>query len=86
MACIHWEYPLLVALLDRWDAKTCTFHLPTGEMTITVEDIYRLYQLPIHGQRIQHIVDRARALPAISYLYGVAQVNTIVSEITSRGI
>ena len=72
MGRIHWEYPLLAALLDRWDAVTCTFHLSTGEMTVIVEDIHRLYRLPVHGQRIQHLVDRIGALPAISYLYGAA--------------
>ena len=49
---IHFEYPLLVALLDRWDAHTSTSHLPIGEMMITIEDIHRLYRIPIHGQRI----------------------------------
>jgi len=37
---IHWDYPLLAALLDRWDAHTLTFHLPTREMMITVEEIH----------------------------------------------
>jgi len=49
MGHIHWEYPLLAALLDRWDARTYTFHLATREMTITIEDMHRLYRLPIHG-------------------------------------
>lgn len=78
MGRIHWEYPLLVALLDRWDACTCTFHLLIKKMTIIVEDIHRLYRLPIHGQRIQHLVDKVGALLMISYLYGVDHVNTII--------
>jgi len=48
VGCIHWEYPLLAALLDRWDAYTSTFHLPTREMMIIVEDIHQLYRLLIH--------------------------------------
>lgn len=86
MGHIHWKYPLLATLLDRWDAQTCTFHLPIGEMTITIEDIHKLYRLPVYGQRIQHVVDRARALLTISYLSRAAQVNTIIFKITFGGI
>ncbi|KAH9301761.1 hypothetical protein KI387_013344, partial [Taxus chinensis] len=29
---------LMVSLIERWDPATNVFHLPTGEMTITLED------------------------------------------------
>ncbi|KAH9296025.1 hypothetical protein KI387_039613, partial [Taxus chinensis] len=32
------DHILMVALIDRWDSVTNTFHLPTGEMTVTLED------------------------------------------------
>ena len=44
---IHLDYPLVVALLERWDSTMSTFHLLIGEMMITMEDIHHLYQLPI---------------------------------------
>jgi len=31
MGCIHWDYPLLVALLERWDSTTSSFHLLGGD-------------------------------------------------------
>ena len=86
MGRIDWKCSLLATLLDRWDVVTCTFYLSTREMTIIVEDIHRLYRLPIHGQRILHVVDRAGALIVISYLYGATRVDTIMSEIISGGI
>jgi len=58
MGCIHYEYPLLAALLKRWKSTTSTFHLLIGEMTITMEDIHHLYCLPIYVQRIHNSIDR----------------------------
>ncbi|KAH9302206.1 hypothetical protein KI387_013789, partial [Taxus chinensis] len=42
----------MVALIERWDPATNVFHLPTGEMTITLEDVYRILQLPIEGEAV----------------------------------
>lgn len=29
----------LTALVDRWRLETHTFHLPSGELTVTLEDV-----------------------------------------------
>lgn len=39
---------LWIALAERWHFETCTFHLSTSEMSITLEDVYRILQIPIH--------------------------------------
>ncbi|KAH9304981.1 hypothetical protein KI387_009385, partial [Taxus chinensis] len=41
------EVGLTVSLIERWDLRTNVFHLPTREMTITLEDVYRILRLPI---------------------------------------
>ena len=38
---------LLCAFVERWHAKTSIFHLPVGEMTITLDDVSNLLHLPI---------------------------------------
>lgn len=40
---------LLIALAARWHSDTNTFHLATGEITITPEDCYRILQIPVIG-------------------------------------
>jgi len=41
---------LLCAFVERWHAETNNFHLPVGEMTITLDDVSNLLHLPIVGQ------------------------------------
>ena len=42
---------LLAGLLERWRPETHTFHLPVGEMTVTLEDVSCLWALPTRGYR-----------------------------------
>ena len=43
---------LITALVDRWRPETHTFHLPCGEMTVTLHDVSMITSLPIRGHPI----------------------------------
>lgn len=86
MGHIHWDYPLLEALPERWDSLIGTFHLLTREMTIMVEDIHHLYHLPIQGQWIQHVIDRDLVRLTITTFYGVGVINKFMSKIFFGGL
>ncbi|KAL5166059.1 Protein MAIN-LIKE 1 [Glycine soja] len=40
---------LISAFVERWHRETSTFHLPVGELTITLDDVSSLLHLPISG-------------------------------------
>jgi len=41
---------LILALVDRWRPETHMFHLPHGEMSITLQDVEVILGLPIDGE------------------------------------
>lgn len=43
---------LVTAFVERWHPETNTFHLPFGEMTITLDDVYCLTGLQVIGQPV----------------------------------
>ncbi|XP_012838655.1 PREDICTED: serine/threonine-protein phosphatase 7 long form homolog [Erythranthe guttata] len=43
---------LLRAFIERWQPATNTFHLPVGEMTITLDDVSTLVGLPVVGRTV----------------------------------
>ena len=43
------DWPLITSLVERWWPETHTFHVPVGEMTITLQDVAIILGLCIHG-------------------------------------
>ena len=58
--------PLLSAFCERWQPETTTFHMPFGEMTITLDDVASILHIPVTGAMISFSqslhVDDAKAL------------------------
>jgi Plant mobile domain len=48
---------LISAIIERWRRETHTFHLPVGEMTVTLEDVSCLWGLPINGYLVIGFAD-----------------------------
>uniref|UniRef100_A0A2N9EDD0 Aminotransferase-like plant mobile domain-containing protein n=1 Tax=Fagus sylvatica TaxID=28930 RepID=A0A2N9EDD0_FAGSY len=47
---IKMDWALITALVERWRQETHTFHLPHGEMTITLQDVEVMLGLPVDGE------------------------------------
>jgi len=55
-------HAMVHALCERWHTETNNFHLPVGEIAITLDDVYNLLHHHIHGRMLDHevVVDWAR--------------------------
>jgi hypothetical protein len=49
----------IMVMVDRWRLETHYFHLPCGEMTVTLEDLAMILGLPIRGYPVIGHVDSA---------------------------
>jgi len=48
------DHGLICAFVKRWHEETSSFHLPFGEMTITLDDVASLLHIPIDGMLLSH--------------------------------
>ncbi|KAL2925779.1 Protein MAINTENANCE OF MERISTEMS [Bienertia sinuspersici] len=48
----HIDAPLISAFVERWQPDTNSFHLPFGEMTIMLHDVWYILRIPIEGRLV----------------------------------
>ena len=60
----------LTALIDRWRPETHSFHLPCGEMTVTLEDWGMITAMPIEGHALTGRVERTNWQERVTTLIG----------------
>lgn len=74
---------LISALVDRWRPETHTFHMPTGEMTVTLQDVAVLWGLPISGKALTGESDREWG-PVLNEVFGMPVPNEAFKKRTQR--
>lgn len=48
---------LVSALVERWQPETNTFHMPFGEMSISLDDVFNILGIPITGSSVSPMSD-----------------------------
>jgi hypothetical protein len=70
-------HAMIRAMCKRWHTETSSFHLPMKEMTITLDDVYNLLHIPIHGHMLDHdeAMNRDRTIDLMTRLLGMSDVD-----------
>ncbi|XP_068498556.1 protein MAIN-LIKE 2-like [Phaseolus vulgaris] len=78
---------LISAFVERWHAETNSFHLPIGEMTITLDDVSSLLHLPILGQFPTYVpLEYNGAATILTELLGVEEARGKAEMTQCRGV
>ncbi|KAH6818021.1 hypothetical protein C2S51_001624 [Perilla frutescens var. frutescens] len=76
---------LISTFVERWQPETNSFHLPFGEMTITLDDVYCLTGLSTEGRPVEFYgEDVAGGQHMIRHLLGVS-ADKAIEEVSDRG-
>ena len=75
---------LLAGLIERWRPETHTFHLPVGEMTVTLQDVSCLWGLPIKGAPVTGLAD-VQASELVERLLGVGLAASLLKKKKKTG-
>lgn len=65
---------LLTVLAERWHSDMNTFHLPTGEVTVTPEDVYRIMRIPVMGEIVQFDTREVGGIDALRRIFHDDQI------------
>jgi len=70
--CNRW---LMSAFVERWHKETSSFHLPVGEVTITLDDVASLLHLPIVGAF--HTFEQLHINEAVDMLLELLEISVV---------
>ncbi|GAU49002.1 hypothetical protein TSUD_382710 [Trifolium subterraneum] len=77
---------LLSAFTERWHPETSSFHMPFGEMTITLDDVACLLHIPVRGIFYTHVlVSMEEATALATELLGVPYEVAYLETSRQRG-
>ncbi|GAU28133.1 hypothetical protein TSUD_295710 [Trifolium subterraneum] len=80
------DYGLLWAFAERWHPETSTFHLPIGEMGITLDDVQCLLHISIQGKFLNHVkISRPDGAQMLSTYLGIDEGDALDMFATLKG-
>ncbi|XP_050229219.1 protein MAINTENANCE OF MERISTEMS-like [Mercurialis annua] len=68
----HLDIPLLSAFVERWQPDTNSFHMPFGEMTITLHDVWHILRIPVAGAMVSGQPNKAQLMAYCVQILGIS--------------
>lgn len=81
----HLNMPLISAFVERWHPETNSFHMPFGEMTITLHDVFYILRLPVTGNPLIGDTPVSSVKCQLASLLGMSMCD-VNGELKSSGI
>ncbi|GAU52003.1 hypothetical protein TSUD_418070, partial [Trifolium subterraneum] len=80
------DYGVLWAFAERWHPETSTFHLPIGEMVITLDDVQCLLHISIQGKFLNHRkISKPKGAQMLSSFLGIDERDAMSMFATLNG-
>ncbi|XP_050232848.2 protein MAIN-LIKE 1-like [Mercurialis annua] len=79
----HLDIPLLSAFVERWQPDTNSFHLPFGEMTITLHDVWIILRIPVDGKVVSDKPGKQLLLASCVEILGIS-MNDLLANSTKH--
>ncbi|XP_028105765.1 protein MAIN-LIKE 1-like, partial [Camellia sinensis] len=74
------------AFVERWHLETNTFHMPDGEMTVTLDDVRTIFGIPVTGMALScPKLTRYEAAELVNTTLGVPVNDAFAELVQSRG-
>ncbi|GAU11793.1 hypothetical protein TSUD_75440 [Trifolium subterraneum] len=81
------DYGVLWAFAERWHPETSTFHLPIGEMGITLDDVQCLLHISIQWKFLNHVkISRPDGAQMLSSYLGIDEGDALDMFATLKGL
>ncbi|XP_065865461.1 protein MAIN-LIKE 2-like isoform X2 [Euphorbia lathyris] len=72
------DTPLLTAFVERWQPDTNSFHMPFGEMTIQLHDVWQILRIPIDGPMVSESPPTDGLHAMCMMIFGVSQAELLL--------
>lgn len=82
----HLDIPLISAFVERWQPDTNTFHMPFGEVTILVHDVWQILRVPVEGALVTADPDAHQLQCVCMELLGVDREQLTTHHWRSGGV
>ncbi|XP_065848471.1 protein MAIN-LIKE 2-like [Euphorbia lathyris] len=69
----HIDMPLICVFIERWHPDTSSFHMPFGEMTILLHDVWEILCILVDGRLVSAESGIEQSKSAVMELFGVTK-------------